>query len=557
MDLMALAQGVRNVLSSSSRSSAEDADDSANGRSPEGPPNRLGLVVDMSDANFLGGFIPVLLEKVRHPYCRPEFLYFTDDDIAISADKSIRPVICPKNAERMPLLVGYAETINAGKTLQNEDQATARLLQIVQQGYEAEVAKELDRRQQLKHVSNGRMSDDDPLGSPTISLGSDSPSLIAPRVEAAFFAIFDGHAGTGASIMASRCLHEHIKVVYFSRLSEVLESLIEMDREENFMSTKFRSDSAYSIGKGQSRLEKSTINADALVIGALESAYVDMDHQIAEEKQVFKINGGCAVISATILLGKIYVANAGDCRAVLVTSEKVEALSCDLTPAADSERKRLQEIAYRNPEIIGSAFSRLEYARHLTKKDLRKKVLYRDWFMQGWSVKTVRDSDLRPPLISDRFKKKRLLNTIGVSRGFGDHHLLTADDKLSIKPFLSAVPEVRVFDIRSLSTLTDKDVLILGSDGLWDVISNEDAALIVKSSLSSSDPTDASRYCAAAQELATAARGNPTESYKWMMNCGGLASTDDITVLVIPLKYCIAPPRGDDEEDDDEMINLD
>lgn len=40
--------------------------------------------------------------------------------------------------------------------------------------------------------------------------------------------------------------------------------------------------------------------------------------------------------------------------------------------------------AYRNPEIIGSAFSRLEYARHLTKKDLRKKVLYRDWFMQGW-----------------------------------------------------------------------------------------------------------------------------------------------------------------------------
>lgn len=113
-------------------------------------------------------------------------------------------------------------------------------------------------------------------------------------------------------------------------------------------------------------------------------------------------------------------------------------------------------------------------------------------------------------MISSSFQK-RLLNTIGVSRGFGDHHLLTADDKLSIKPFLSAVPEVifyeyiekiniiqivalfpndwllircvwlltmmfleinvcqfitmqvRVFDIRSLSTLTDKDVLILGS----------------------------------------------------------------------------------------------
>ncbi|GMS96204.1 hypothetical protein PENTCL1PPCAC_18379, partial [Pristionchus entomophagus] len=554
MDLAALAQGVRNVLSSSTRSSAEEEVESNSVRSPRGPPARVGLVFDTSEANFLGGFIPVLLEKVRHPYCRPEFLYFTDDDIAISADKSIRPVICPKNADRMPLLVGYAETINGGKTLQNEDQATARLLQIVQQGYDAEVAKELDRKRHTKPLSNGRrISDDEPLGSPTLSLGSDSPSLIAPRLEAAFFAIFDGHAGTGASIMASRCLHEHIK----SRLSEVLESLIEMDRQENFMSSKFRSNSVYSLGKGQSRREKSTINADSLVIGAIESAYVDMDAQIAEEKQVFKIPGGCAVISATILLGKIYVANAGDCRAVLVTSEKVEALSRDLTPAADSERKRLQEIAYRNPEYIGSCFSRLEYARHLTKKDLRKKVLYRDWFMEGWSVKTVRDSDLRPPLINDRFKKKRLLNTIGVSRGFGDHHLLTVDDKLSIKPFLSAVPEVRVFDIRSLSTLTDKDVLILGSDGVWDVISNEDASLIVKSSLSSSDPSDPSRYCAAAQELATAARGNTTESYKWMMTCGGLASTDDITVFVIPLKYCIAPPQGEDEEDDDEMINLD
>ncbi|GMT26058.1 hypothetical protein PFISCL1PPCAC_17355 [Pristionchus fissidentatus] len=557
MDLSVLAQGVRNVLSSSSRSSAEDDDDTDNSHVTGGPLARVGMVVDMSDANFIGGFIPVLLEKVRHPYCRPEFLYFTEDDIAISADKSIRPVICPKNADRMPLLVGYAETINAGKTQQNEDQATARLLHIVQQGYEAEEAKELDRKHNGP-ISNGRrVSDDEPLGSPTISLRSDSPSLIAPRIEAAFFAIFDGHAGTGAAIMASRCLHEHIKVGLFSRLSEVLESLIEMDRQENFIMSKCRSESAYSLGKGVSRREKQSINADSLVIGALESAYVDMDAQIAEEKQVFKIPGGCAVISAIILLGKIYVANAGDCRAVLVTSDKVEALSRDLTPAAESERKRMQEIAYRNPEYIGSCFSRLEYARHLTKKDMRKKVLYRDWFMDGWSVKTVRDGDLRPPLINDRFKKKRLLNTIGVSRGLGDHHLLTVDDKISIKPFLSSVPEVRVFDIRSLSTLTDKDVLILASDGLWDVITNEDAGLIVKSALSSSDPSDPSRYCAAAQELVTAARGNPTESYKWMMNCGGLASTDDITVFVIPLKYCIAPPHGEEEEDDEEMINLD
>lgn len=111
-------------------------------------------------------------------------------------------------------------------------------------------------------------------------------------------------------------------ILYFilgTSLNSLRWSRSSLKSNSKLQSTKFRSDSAYSIGKGQSRLEKSTINADALVIGALESAYVDMvrpatmlwvtivleDHQIAEEKQVFKINGGCAVISATILLGKV------------------------------------------------------------------------------------------------------------------------------------------------------------------------------------------------------------------------------------------------------------
>ncbi|KJH48500.1 hypothetical protein DICVIV_05411 [Dictyocaulus viviparus] len=68
--------------------------------------------------------------------------------------------------------------------------------------------------------------------------------------------------------------------------------------------------------------------------------------------------------------------------------------------------------------------------------------------------------------------------------------------------------------------------------------------------------TTSFRYCMAAQELASAARGYPNggNSHRWMMNSGGSASTDDITVFVIPLKYCAAPPLEDD--DDDEMISL-
>lgn len=35
------------------------------------------------------------------------------------------------------------------------------------------------------------------------------------RLEAHYFGLFDGHAGTGAALMASHSLHHHIKVLHF------------------------------------------------------------------------------------------------------------------------------------------------------------------------------------------------------------------------------------------------------------------------------------------------------------------------------------------------------
>lgn len=53
----------------------------------------------------------------------------------------------------------------------------------------------------------------------------------------------------------------------------------------------------------------------------------------------------------------------------------------------------------------------------------------------------------------------------------------------------------------------------------------------------------------AAQELVIAARGNPTESFRWQLSSGGSASTDDITVFVVPLKYALAPLTPVDDDD--------
>lgn len=50
------------------------------------------------------------------------------------------------------------------------------------------------------------------------------------------------------------------------------------------------------------------------------------------------------------------------------------------------------------------------------------------------------------------------------------------------------MPEVKVFDIAGYSDesaeLNDRDVLIIASDGLWDVTANEEAANIVNAALS-------------------------------------------------------------------------
>lgn len=54
--------------------------------------------------------------------------------------------------------------------------------------------------------------------------------------------------------------------------------------------------------------------------------------------------------------------------------------------------------------------------------------------------------------------------------------------------------KVRVVDLHKLDSLSDKDVLILASDGLWDVLNNEDVALIVKAALNNNETAESLKY---------------------------------------------------------------
>ena len=89
------------------------------------------------------------------------------------------------------------------------------------------------------------------------------------------------------------------------------------------------------------------------------------------------------------------------------------------------------------------------------------------------------------PIVSGRGKQCRLLSTVGVARGLGDHDLLAKGSGIRCKEFLSPQPEVQIFDILDEEEEEEEeggevDCLVLGSDGLWDVLSNEDVRRIVR-----------------------------------------------------------------------------
>lgn len=119
--------------------------------------------------------------------------------------------------------------------------------------------------------------------------------------------------------------------------------------------------------------------------------------------------------------------------------------------------------------------------------------------------------------------------TIGVTRGFGDHDLVSVHQRIPIKPFLSCHPEVQVYDLKDAKRY---DVLVMGTDGLWDVIDGLTVAHTVNEAVQIFEEKEV--YISAATCLVGAARGS-SKDQQWVLKSGKAASVDDISVFVIPL----------------------
>ena len=201
----------------------------------------------------------------------------------------------------------------------------------------------------------------------------------------------------------------------------------------------------------------------------------------------------------------------------------------------ESDRRRIQILAYHIPALLADEYTRFQFQHRCRKRDIGTKQLYRDHTMDGWALKYIDKHDLKPQLISGEGKRSRLLDTIGTTRGFGDHDLeVPYGNNIRIKPFLSAQPEVRVFHLQDLD-LIDDDVLVMASDGLWEKVDNEEAGSILQKTFEAQNCSERRRYIVAAQSLIDEARGILGDK-GWRTFANTPGSYDDISVFVIPLK---------------------
>ncbi|GLV43282.1 uncharacterized protein CBL_14040 [Carabus blaptoides fortunei] len=426
---------------------------------------------DKPTAHVAGSSLPP-----KFPYSRPHFLNLNiEEEVPLSADHRVRPIIVPRERDALPWSAGYAECVNSGKSSKNEDQAVVYQFQI----------------------------------GPRINDGSTGPFPAEQKIDVTYFGLFDGHAGFGAAVCAARQLHYIVEEKLLDVYPEWWAILVH--------------DIQTLAGR---RFLK-----ELLIIGALEKAFSEMDQLIAEDRDKYLAAGGCTAMVILCILGKMFIANAGDSRAVHCLAPRHAPMSFDFTP--ESEIVRIRRLGAQKPELLGGEYTVNEYEREPKFMDLGKQILYRDAFMTGYAMKTITMEDLRMPIVSGEGKRSRVMNTIGVTRGFGDHDLRAISSKIPIKPFLSSRPEVNILDI-AVGDKPEDEVLIVASDGLWDVTSNEKAAEIVDRILTQFS-NEKHKYISAAQALVAYARGKPVGESSWRTSEGTPATGDDVSVFVIPL----------------------
>jgi serine/threonine protein phosphatase PrpC len=176
----------------------------------------------------------------------------------------------------------------------------------------------------------------------------------------------------------------------------------------------------------------------------LVDAFATVDAEILQRTVILNKRDGSTVLLGLLVGGKLFVANLGDSRGVLAQAED---------SAEDSDGEEDEELA--------STAVRLSVDH---KPDLREE--------------TERVEEAGGKVIFSgcwRVAHDQIPLRLAISRSLGDHPLKTNLPASCSAPLVSVVPDVRVLDVEAAG-----EFLVFASDGLWDRLSDDDAAKIVR-----------------------------------------------------------------------------
>jgi serine/threonine protein phosphatase PrpC len=239
---------------------------------------------------------------------------------------------------------------------------------------------------------------------------------------------------------------------------------------------------------------------------ALPKALSDTCTQLDEMLQKTYINQGTTALITLVAEGKTYLAWVGDSRAIIFSDTgSIKYVTVDHKPTTQSELKRIgaQNI------IITSLIQNADGYRWQMYRTLNSPLFLNP------DQKFLMDSPAR-------------LGGLSLSRALGDYSCKKSE------PLIIAAPDIHVTPVSS------GDYIILACDGLWDVISSEDAVALVSKLLKNSLKELQVRYSTEASSEKTSRDEGSSEKLRLIARvlrdkAYDLKSSDNISVMIIKL----------------------
>ncbi|ETP29827.1 hypothetical protein, variant [Phytophthora nicotianae P10297] len=185
----------------------------------------------------------------------------------------------------------------------------------------------------------------------------------------------------------------------------------------------------------------------------LVDAFATIDAEILQRTVILNKRDGSTVLLGLLVGGKLFVANLGDSRAVLAQADD----------SSDDEEEE---------EVPSAVRLSVDHKPDLKEETERVEEAGGKVIFSGcWRV------------AHDQIPLR-----LAISRSLGDHPLKTNLPASCSAPLVSVVPDVRVLNVEAAG-----EYLVFASDGLWDRLSDDDAAKIVRAKVAefhwSEEPT--------------------------------------------------------------------